>query len=241
MADTVVASNLDPAPGFLGRIFGMFNIFIDPGSAAKYIRLPWSWLWPLLLGGLIIGTCMYQTVPMSLQAMQYEPPNNMSPEQLQKSLPMIEKTQRFMAFFMPVMIGLMTALIAGILSAACAVMDVNSKFRDNYALLTTSGLIGAVGYAAGFLVLKMKGDSIQSMRELRPAFGLDLFMPEGTNRFLLAVLNYFSIFTIWYIIILGLTFACLYKTSKGKGFAVTAPVWMVGILFALIGAIFGGK
>ena len=184
---------------------------------------------------------MYQTVPMSLQAMQYEPPNNMSPEQLQKSLPMIEKTQRVMAFFMPVMIGLMTALMAGILSAACAVMDVNSKFRDNYALLTTSGLIGAVGYAAGFLVLKMKGDSIQSMRELRPAFGLDLFMPEGTNRFLLAVLNYFSIFTIWYIIILGLTFACLYKTSKGKGFAVTAPVWIVGMLFAMIGAIFGGK
>ena len=31
MADTVVASNLEPAPGFLGRIFGMFNIFIDPG------------------------------------------------------------------------------------------------------------------------------------------------------------------------------------------------------------------
>ena len=239
MADApVMAAHPAPGPSFLGRVLGMFNIFIDPRSAVTLIPLPWSWLWPLLLSGIVIGACMYQTIPATLHVFEINPPGNLSVEQAQKALPMIEKTQKISAFVMPVMIGVMLALFAGLLSATCAVMDIRAKFRDNYALLATAGLVGTLGYAAGFAVIKLKGDSIQSMQELRPGFGFDLLLPEGANRLLYAALNYFSFFTIWYIVVLGLAFAALYGTSKGKGFAATAPVWMLALLFAMVGAMF---
>jgi hypothetical protein len=79
----------------------------------------------------------------------------------------------------------------------------------------------------------MKGDEIQTLEELQPSFGLGLFIHEGVGKTMMAVLNYFSIFMIWYIVILGLALACLTGSSKGKGFAASAPSWLLGLLIVV--------
>jgi hypothetical protein len=242
MADApVVAPAPQPQPGFAGRFFGMFNIFIDPGGAAKLIPLSWSWLGPLLVSSIIIGVCAYLLVPVTLHVMQVNPPGsmaNMSKEQIERAMPMIELTSKIGAALSPLIAALMTAIFAGLLSASCAVMSIDSRYRNNFSLIAHGGLIGAIGYLAAFFVIRLKGNDIQSMQELRPGFGIDLLLPEGTDKILFGVANYFSIFTLWYIIMLTLTFAALTGKSKGKAFAAITPIWILGMILATVGALF---
>jgi hypothetical protein len=118
-------------------------------------------------------------------------------------------------------------------------MDLRTKFRDHFSLLAHGSLIGAIGYLAGFAVIRLKGEELQSMQELRPAFGFDLLLADGANKYLHAALNYFSLFTVWYIVMLTLTLAAMAGISKGKAFAAIAPVWILGLVFAMVGAMFG--
>jgi hypothetical protein len=55
---------------------------------------------------------------------------------------------------------------------------------------------------------------------------------------LLAFVNFFSIFEIWYIVILGLSLAYLTGSSKGKAFAAITPAWLIPLLLAVIRAKF---
>lgn len=227
----------EPQPGMGTRIIGMFNIFVDPEGAAKNIRLSWSWAPPLVLSSLIIGICGYLLIPTTLRVMQMNPPGNMTSEDLEKALPMMQFMQKLSVVASPVIIGVFAAIGAGILTGVCAVMNIKSRFQENFSLLTHAGLIGAVSYLAGFIVV-INRTAIQSVQELKPGFGFDLLLDDGANRFLYAFLNYFSVFTVWYILMLALTFAFLTRISKPKAFAATAPVWMLGLLFSLVGAVF---
>ena len=83
----------------------------------------------------------------------------------------------------------------------------------------------------------MKGEDIQSVQELQPPFGLDIFF-SGLKGPLLAILNFFSIFQIWYILILGLALAYMAKTSKGKAFAAITPALLVQLVFRVLGSFF---
>lgn len=226
-------------PGAAGRIAGMLNIFVDPKSAAALIPLPWSWLWPLAVTSLVIVLTSWVNIPLVLQVMQRNPPRGMSPEAFDKALPMITMTQKIAAAASPVIIIAMLALFSAVLMGACVVLDIRAKFRDHFSLLANASLIGALQQVAGFIVIRLKGSDIQSIRELRPAFGFDLLLPADANKLLAAVAGYFSFFTIWYIVILALTFAHLHGVSRGKAFAVTSPVWLLAMIFAVIGTLVG--
>ena len=216
----------------------MCNIFIDPGAAVKVVPAPWSWLWPLLAMSVVVGVTTWLNAPLVIRIMQINPPGNLTPGQVERALPIIEMTQKISAFAVPIFIGLMTALSAGILSAACAVMDIKSTYRNNFALLAQTSMFGALQILAGYFVLRLKGDSVRTLGELRPAFGLDMLLADDASNLLRGLLNYFSIFNIWYILILGLAFAYLTGTSKGKAYGATAPVWILGMIFSVVASLF---
>jgi hypothetical protein len=54
------------------------------------------------------------------------------------------------------------------------------------------------------------------------------------------VVSFFSVFEIWSIVMLALTYAALTRSSKGKAFFATAPAWIVGLVFAVIGSMIAG-
>jgi len=241
MQDELSQSTITPeTPGFGGRLLGMFNIFIDPFSAAKFVAMEWSWVAPLVLNGLIIGITGWLNVPLVLRAMLRNPPRGMAAEQLEKALPTIALTQKIAAVASPIIVIAVLALFAGLMAAACVVLDVRAKYRDHFALLSNASLIGALQQVAGFVVVRLRSGEVQSLKELRPGFGLDLLLSGEANKLLSAILGYFSIFTVWYIVMLGLTFACLHGVSKGKAFGITAPVWVAGMVFAVIGSLAAG-
>ena len=230
MSDNVAPAASESA-GFGSQLMGMLNIYIDPAAAVSQIRRKNSWLWPLLIVSIVAVTVQYMSIPTVMRVMQTNPPSGMTAEQLERSLPMIQTVQKVTAFAIPVFMAGMMALSAAVLLGTCSVMGLRSSFRELFSLACHCSLITILQFIAGFIVVRMKGDEIQTLQELQPSFGLGLFIHEGVSKPMMAVLNYFSIFMIWYIVIMSLTVAHMTGSSKGKGFVAAIPSWLLGLLF----------
>jgi hypothetical protein len=114
---------------------------------------------------------------------------------------------------------------------------VKATFRQLFNLAAGCSLISVLESIAIIVILRAKGE-VSSVAELRPALGLDIFLPEGTNKFLVAVLGYFSVFQIWWIVMLALVFAAAFRVDKSKAFLVIAPLVLLGFLWRVVAAAF---
>ena len=104
-------------------------------------------------------------------------------------------------------------------------------------MVAHTNLIKGVQLIAHYFVLTSKGE-VNGMQDLIPSFGLEMLLPEGTNKLLIGFVSFFSIFQLWHILILAIGFAALAKCGKGKALLITAPDWVIGLVFAVIGALF---
>jgi len=137
-----------------------------------------------------------------------------------------------------VFVVLFTMLGAWLVGVTGSIVGLRAKFRDIFSLMMACSLIACLQYIATYIVLRTKGDEITSQDQMTPAFGLDIFVPA--HGVLLAILNFFSIFQIWSMVILALALASLTGATKGKAFAAITPAWLVPLIFRIIGAAFGG-
>lgn len=221
-------------------IFAIFNMFLDPAGAIERIDSKWIWVLPLGLLGAASACIAWMMVPLTTQIMLRNPPDGMSREQLRQSIAMMEKFSGIGIGIAPVMVVLMTLVGAALLLVACKVMDINAKFSQLFNLVSMASIIKVVGAIAAFAVIKLKGDDIQTMQDLSPSFGLDLFLPDGVNKALFAALNYFSVFQVWFLIAVAFGLAAFARTGKGKAFAAITPLWLFALFFAVVGAMFRG-
>jgi len=243
MSDTPVNPAAPPAPqsaSLKEGILGLLNVYIDPVSTARRMQLKWFWIYPLIVVGIVTVIVQLQMIPFTLQAMRVDPPGNMSGmsgAQLEQALSMAGKISTIVAFVIPVFVVGIVALASLLVMAMGAIVDAKTKFLQIFNLLMTCGMISMLQFVATVIVLKVKGlDDIQSMKQLQVPLGLDIFI--NANGALGGLLNYFSIFTLWYIVMLTLTFSSMAKVSKGKAFFATLPPWVIGALFAMLGAMF---
>jgi len=214
-------------------VLAMLNIFIDPKEAVKGFDNKWAWIPPLIVISIVVAIIGWLTIPFALQAMQYEPPRGLTHEQLQAAMPRIQMISKATVFATPISTAIMMAIAAGLLAAACAVMDIKAPFVKLFTLAAHCGLINAVQAVAQYVVLVMKHDDIQSMKQLIPHFGLDLLLDENANKQLAALLGFFSLFQIWYLVVLALGLAFMAGIPKSKAFAAITPVWLLSLLMRL--------
>ncbi len=219
-------------------IAAVLNMFLDPASAVKRIDSKWIWVFPLALLGIISAAIGWLTIPITMQLMVRNATDASQREAMQRSLPMIETFSKVGVFASPVIVVILTLLIAALLLVACQVMGIPAKFKELFNLISMASIIKAVNALAAFLVIKLKGDEIQTMQDLSPPFGLDIFLPDGTGKVLLAAVNFFSIFQIWYLIAIAIGLAAFTKISKGKAFAAITPIWIFPLIFVIGGAFF---
>ncbi len=206
---------------------GMGSFYIDPSGAARRVHHKWFWVGPLILvsiASLIAGLIRLPIIEHAMESMQM--PGNASPEQLAT----IMKWQRLLVWFAPVGAALVYAFDALILFATGSALGVNAKFRPYFNLVAGLSLISLLALIASTIVLKTKQE-ITTMAELQPALGLDIFMPEGSNKYLTAFLGYFSVFEIWWAVMAVLIVSHAFRVSKGKAFSVVAPLILLGIVF----------
>lgn len=217
---------------------GMGSFFIDPPGAARRVLTKWFWVGPLIIVGIVSVIAGYLTLPIVQHVMEVMPqPANVPPEQYQRGLEIGMMFQRVLMWFAPVFAAVIYALEALILLAMCSVMSVTAKFRWLFNLVAGCGLIEVLAKIAVVIILKAKGE-LSTMAELQPALGLDIFMPEGSNKYAVAFLGYFSIFEIWWIVMMVLIFSAAFRTTKGKAFAVVLPLIVLSLIFRVGAAVF---
>lgn len=215
----------------------IFNMFLDPAEAVKRVERKWIWVIPTVLISIAITAMGLYMAPLTARVMMRNPPEGMTREAVQQALPTIEMFSRIGAFASPLIVIVMTLISAALLLGACQILGLSGKFGPLFNLVSMASVIQLVKVIASIAVLYVKGNDIQTMQELQPALGLDMFLPEGTNKVLYAIVNYFSVFQIWYIIVLAIAFAAYTRTSKANGFMATAPTWILPLLFVVGGAL----
>jgi hypothetical protein len=214
---------------FADDFAGMFSFYIDPPGAARRVHHKWFWVGPLILisvVSIITGIMRIPVVEHAMESMQM--PGTATPEQLAT----IMKWQRILVWIAPLGAALVYAFDALILFATASVLTVKGSYRSYFNLVAGLSLISMLALIAGTVVLKTK--EVTTMAELQPALGLDIFMPEGSNKYLSAFLGYFSVFELWWIVMAVLIMSYAFRLTKGKAFMVVLPLCLLGLIFRVV-------
>jgi hypothetical protein len=237
MATTVPGSSAQ-SETFANDLAGMGSFFIDPPGAARRVFHKWFWIGPLVVFSIVSMVASYLMLPMVQHVLEVSPiPAGSSQEQYQRGIDIAMTIQRVSMYFSPAIVAVILALQAVVIWATCSVLTIEVKFRWLFNLVAGCSLIQVLASIASLAILKGKGE-ISTMAELRPALGLDIFLPEGTNKYATAFLGYFSIFEIWWIVMMVLVFSTAFRVSKGKALAAVLPLIMVSILLRMGAAAF---
>lgn len=217
---------------------GMLNVFVDPKATARRVPAPLSWLWPLITLSLISVVFGYLMTPYIMQAFDARLRQaTVPPEQFER----VQNFYHILAQVIPVIspltviIGLL--LLAWLVGLTGSMAGVRVRFRDVFSLISACWLVQSLQTIATYIVLRSKGDEITSQEQLTPPFGLDIAL-QNVHGALGAVLNFFSIFEIWYLVVLTIGLAYLGKTTKGKAFFAITVAWVVPLLLRVIQAMF---
>lgn len=238
MATSISSVPADPGENVRSDLAGMGSFFMDPRGAARRVHTKWFWVAPLIIFSVVSVLASYVIMPMTRHVMEIAPlPPGVSPEQYQRSMEVGLTIQRFTMYFAPVMAALLFAIQTGILWVMSSALDTGAKFRQLFNLITGCSLIQVLAALAAVIILKAKGE-VSTVAELRPALGIDIFLGESTNKFLVAVLGYFSVFEIWWIVMLVLIYSAAFRVSKTKAGLVVTPLIVLSILLRVAGAVF---
>ncbi len=236
----VQEQKLGVGDGFIG----MLNAFVDPVGTAKRVPAPLSWLWPVITLSIIyvvFGTLMlpYTLALVDLRMTQQMSQNNAPVEQIERARSITHTITQFTVPATPLIIIGLLALFAWLVSAMGSMAGLRAKFRDIFSLMAACALIPALQYIATYIVVHVKGDEITSQEQLTPPFGLDIFL-QNIHGALFALVNFFSIFEIWYLIVLTIGLAYLGKVTKGKALFAITPAWLVPLVLRVVQAMLQG-
>jgi len=219
-------------------IIGMLNAFVDPVGTAKRVPAPLSWLWPVIVLVAVYVVVGVFTEPYAISIGDAQiAQRGLSPDQAEGARRITRVISQITPITTPVFVLLFLAFFAWLTVVIGSVAGLRAKFRDLFSLMASCGLIIALQSIAAIIVLRAKGDEITSQEQLTPPFGLDIFL-QNIHGPLLAVVNFFSIFEIWYLVVLTIGLAALAKTTKGTAFFAISLTWVVPLLIRVVPAMF---
>jgi Yip1 domain len=237
MSTTLSGLPTDQPESLVDDIAGMGSFFIDPAGAARRMHRKWFWLGPLVLISIASTMAIYMRMPFMQHVMEVAPASSANPEQFQKGIDIAMTIQRVSMYLTPLLTGIFMALQTLILFGMCSVVAVNAKFLSLFNLVAGCSLIQMLSAIASLVILKAKGEA-STMAELSPPLGLDIFLSEGANKYLMGLLGFFSLFEIWWAVMMVLTLSVAFRMSKGKAFVIVLPLLVLGLVFRLAGAAF---
>ena|SRR6266404_1116444 len=235
----------EESSGMGSGLGGMLNVFVDPGTTAKHAAKKGFWLWPaltLVIGFMVFGYLMvpYNTQLGEAKFQERAQTQNLPAEQLETGRKIAHVIGYVFIFAIPIFAILFSLLFAWLINVMLSMLAAKGRFRDTFGLFLACGLIPFLQVVAGYIEIRAKGDPITSQEQIQPPFGLDIFL-QGLHGVPLAFVHFFSIFEIWYLVVLTVGISALYGISKGKAFAAITPVWVIPLIIALIGGVFSGK
>jgi hypothetical protein len=115
--------------------------------------------------------------------------------------------------------------MAWILSLSCTLLEIKTSFKTLFALMAQCSLLLFLQDTIVYAIIRLRGTQAQTVAELTPRLGLDLFL-SGVSKPVMALIGYFSVFNIWYIVTVTFVLSFLGACSKKKAFFAAIPVWL---------------
>jgi len=236
--NTATAPASQPVAGPKDGILGMLSVFIDPAATARRVTMRWFWVYPFVVMSAALILLQIVATPYRTRATELMlQEQGITGQAAQERLAMMAKFAPVGWVVTPIITLVIIALSAWLVSVAASIIDAGVRYAYLFSLASVMGMFYVLQTVAGILVLRSKSvDDITSMKDLQAPFGLDIFLHD-LPKVLQGIASFFSVFEIWAIIMYALTFAALARTTKGKGFIATAPAWILGLLFAIVGAV----
>lgn len=206
--------------------FNLLDILLDPGSVVQRLNSNAPWLYPLLiigLGGIALGLA---NLPIMTRIIEGSLPAGLPDEQVQQTMRNFLAYQKAGVMLTPLVVMLKWSFLAAILWMSCVILDLRVSFKHLFALLAQCSLLLFLQDLTIYTIIRLKGDEVQTAADLMPRLGLDLLI-TGLSKSAMAVISYFSVFNIWYIIILTLALSSLGQCSKRRAFLATIPIWVL--------------
>lgn len=207
-------------------LFNLFDIFLDPATAARRLNTTISWLYPLLivgLGGIAIG---FASISITRAVIEQGLPAGLPDDQAQQVVESFFKYHNIGIMLTPLLLLVKWSLSAWILWMSCVIAEIRVGYKNLFALLAQCSLLVFLQDLAVYTILRLGSDRVQTAADLAPRLGFDIFI-TGLSKPVMAGLGYFSFFNLWYIVILTLALSYLGRVSKGRAFLATIPVWFL--------------
>ncbi len=232
----VEEQKLSVGDGFIG----MLNAFVDPKATAKRIPAPLSWLWPVIVLIVIYGVVGVLTAPYAISIADAQIAQRGLPQdQAETARRITHVIAQITPIVTPVFVVLFVLLFAWLAVVIGSMAGLRTKFRDMFSLMAACSLIPALQAIATYIVLHAKGDEITSQDQLTPPFGLDIFL-QNIHGALLGLVNFFSIFEIWYLVVLTHRAGLPGKNIQGQSVLRDHASWVIPLLIKIVQAMFQG-
>jgi len=187
---------------------------------------------------IIFVVCGYLMSPFTMQLIDVRWRNaTCRQSMLERAKSMAHMIGSFTMFAIPVFAMLFMMLLALLVTVTGSMVGLATKFRDVFSIMAACSLIRPA-ILATYVVLNRKATTLP-VRPNDSPFGLDIFV--NVHGPLFAILNFFSIFEIWYLVIFALTLAISDRSIQRKGVCRDHSGVAAALLFKIIGTFFRPK
>jgi hypothetical protein len=222
-----------------GFVASLIDIFIDPVKVFKRIKAGLPWWQPFIVVAVVIGVISYFQIPINRQLLLLNE-RGLSAEQLEQQLNIMGKFAIVGVIVAPIVVLLVYLILAALSNVAANLVSGKSSFKKMLSLLSFTAFVGLIEQGLKMLILHMRGiENITSRDDLYSvSFSLTRFIES--DGILRAVLESFSIFQIWFLILFTIGISVIYEIDTKKAIVPTVVVWVLGVLGIMLQGLGGG-
>lgn len=219
----------------MGAVLDLFRVLYEPGAVFERLRDRPRILVPMIsivVMTLVLGFVAKPYFEAALGAMMAQQAQGAASPMNPGTMATIQIVSA--SAFMPVVI----LIGAGILWVSVSLFGVDASYRKLLSIQSHAMILYVAQLVAGIVVLSMQGvESVTSVADLQPAFGLDLLMPNAKG-YLGAVVKGVNVFSIWGVVVQGIGITRTHNTSRETGYGAASAAFVVALLvfsaFALL-------
>ena len=232
-AGTAAGEPVATAAGGFAR--SLYEIFTDPAKVFARIDAGLSWWKPFIVVTAISIAIGYVIMPFRNQAMM-PALQKLPPEQMERSIAQMKAWAPVGLILIPIFTIVVLLITAGVMHVFVNIMSSRANFKKTMSLLVWCGFISLVEQVIATAIIAGKGvESIESLADLKMSIGPAALVPDASGA-LEALLQSFSLFQIWYYVVLVLGVAAIFKLRRAQAVVPVVPIWLITFVLLLIGS-----
>jgi hypothetical protein len=217
----------------------MRDVVLTPSDTFEDVRERPRWLVPLLVVMAATLVVSYFMMPLYSEMQRAGVmASDMSPEQQEQALRGMEAFKWIGLAAGPIMVGIVTALIALLLWGWAAISGAREpQYKVAFTVMVYANVIQVLQAVAQAIVVAVKGAEQVALEGGPPTFGLALFLERGDMpRLLYGLLANVNFFSIWAAIVMGIAGVVAMRMSKGAAYGFAIVMWLIGgVILAFTG------